>query len=74
MSNASNQGADRQCSPLLRLDEVAKLLGCSTRHVRNMHRDGRLPPRITVSERVLGWRESDIEEWLRSGREEGSDV
>lgn len=69
MSNKRSQGTSRPPSPLLRVDGVAQLLGCSTRHVRNMYREGRMPPRITVSERVLGWRESDIEEWLRSGRE-----
>jgi predicted DNA-binding transcriptional regulator AlpA len=74
MSNTSNQGANRPCSPLLRLDAVAQLLGCSTRHVRNMHREGRMPPRVTISERILGWRQSDIEAWLQSNREEASDV
>ena len=74
MSSTTNQGAKRPISPLLRIDQVAELLGCSERTVRNMHRKGRMPPRIAISERVVGWRESDLEAWLTSRREEGSDV
>ena len=40
--------------------------------VRNLHREGRMPPRIAISERLVGWRESDLEAWLQSSREEGS--
>jgi prophage regulatory protein len=74
MSNTSDQGAKSPISPLLRIDQVAELLGCSERTVRNLHRAGRMPPRIAISERLVGWRESDLEAWLQSNREEGSDV
>lgn len=74
MSNTSDQGAKSPISPLLRIDQVAELLGCSERTVRNLHRAGRMPPRVTVSERIIGWRESDLEAWLTSCREEGLDV
>lgn len=57
-------------SPVLRVEQVAELLGCSTRHVRNLHREGRMPPRIAISERLVGWRESDLEAWLQAHREE----
>ena len=72
MSNTSDQGVNRPISPLLRIEDVAQLLGCSERHVRNLHREGRMPPRIAISERLVGWRESDLEAWLQSSREEGS--
>jgi len=29
-----------------------------------MEKRGDLPPRIKISERAVGWRESDIEAWL----------
>lgn len=74
MTNTSNQSAKSLISPLLHLDKVAELLGCSERTVRNMHREGRMPPRVVVSERIIGWRESDIEAWLTSRREEGGGV
>ena len=74
MSNTSDQGAKSPISPLLRIYQVAELLGCSERTVRNLHRAGRMPPRIAISERLVGWRESDLEAWLQSNREEGSDV
>jgi excisionase family DNA binding protein len=73
MSN-SNTGVTSPISPLLRIEQVAELLGCSERHVRNLHREGRMPPRIAISERLVGWRESDLEAWLQSNREERSDV
>jgi excisionase family DNA binding protein len=73
MSN-SNAGLKSPISPLLRIEQVAELLGCSERHVRNLHREGRMPPRIAISERLVGWRESDLETWLTSRREDGSDV
>ena len=74
MSKNHTAGADRSFSPLLRIDQAAELLGCSTRHLRNLCREGKMPPRIAISERVVGWRESDLEAWLQSNREEGSDV
>lgn len=74
MSNTSDQGPKGPVSPLLRIDQVAELLGCSERTVRNLHRAGRMPPRIAISERLIGWRESDIEAWLYSKREGANDV
>ena len=74
MSKNWTEGVNRPISPLLRIDEVAELLGCSTRHVRNLHREGRMPPRVAISERIVGWRESDLEAWLSSNKEGGSDV
>ena len=73
MSN-SNTGVTSPISPLLRIEQVAELLGCSERHVRNLHRDGRMPPRVAISKHLIGWRESDLEAWLQSNREERSDV
>jgi len=72
--SSNNTGVERQISPLLRIDQVAELLGCSSRHIRNLHREGRMPPRIAISERIVGWRESDLEAWLSSNKEGGSDV
>ena len=72
MSKTSYQGEKSPISPLLRIDQVAELLGCSERTVRNLHREGRMPTRVTVSERIIGWRESDLEAWLTSRREERS--
>ena len=74
MTNTSNPSEKSSISPLLHIDKVAELLGCSERTVRNMHREGRMPPRVVVSERIIGWRESDIEAWLTSCREEGGGV
>lgn len=69
MSNNQTTGAVRPFSPLVRIDQAAELLGCSTRHLRNLCRTGQMPPRIAISERVVGWRESDLEAWLASNKE-----
>lgn len=61
-------------SPVLRIDQVAELLGCSIKHIQNLQKAGELPPRTRVSDRIIGWRESDLEAWLESRREEGSNV
>jgi predicted DNA-binding transcriptional regulator AlpA len=42
--------------------------------VRNLHREGRLPQRIAISERLVGWRENELEAWLSSRREDDTDV
>jgi len=64
----------KNLSPILRTEQVAELLGCSIKHVQNLYKAGILPPRTRVSERVVGWRESDIEAWLLHKREERNDV
>jgi len=66
----SDENKKTAFSPVLRIEQVAELFGCSVRHVRNLHREGRMPPRIVISERLVGWRESDLEAWLQAHREE----
>lgn len=68
------QGAKRTLSPVLRTEQVAQLLGCSIKHVHNLQKAGKLPPRTHISERIVGWRESEIEAWLLIQREERDDV
>ena len=74
MSKNHTSGVKRSISPLLRIDQVAELLGCSERTVRNLHREGRLPQRSAISERLVGWRENELEAWLSSRREDDTDV
>jgi excisionase family DNA binding protein len=74
MSRITKPGTTGPISPLLRIDQVAELLGCSVKHIENLQKEGKLPARTHVSERMIGWRESDIEAWLYSNREEGTDV
>lgn len=74
MSKHDPHRAKRELGPLLRTEQVAELLGCSTKQVQKLYKAGILPPRTHVSERIIGWRESDIEDWLLAQREERDDV
>lgn len=46
---------------LLRPIEVAAMLGTTPKTLREMEASGKLPPRITFSAKVFGWRLADIE-------------
>ena len=74
MSLTLKRSFQSRVSPVLRIEQVAQLLGCSIKHVQNLQKAGELPPRTRVSDRIIGWRESDLEAWLTSRREEGSYV
>ena len=74
MSKHDPHHAKRELSPLPRTEQVAELLGCSIKQVQKLSKAGTLPPRTRVSERIIGWRESDIEAWLLAQREERDDV
>jgi excisionase family DNA binding protein len=45
---------------------VAKLLGCSTRHVDRMADDGRMPPPVHIGH-LVRWRRTEIESWIANG-------
>jgi len=49
---------------LIRPNQLAEMLSVSTVTLWRMEKRGDLPPRIKISERAVGWRESDIEAWL----------
>lgn len=49
---------------LLKPLEVAAMLGVTRKTLREMEARGELPPRITFSAKVFGWRLSDMEALL----------
>lgn len=51
---------------IIRPKELSKLLGISVVSIWRLEKRGELPPRIKLSQRAVGWLESDIEEWLDS--------
>lgn len=61
-----NTGASMK---LIRPIQLAKLLGVSKSTLWRLEKSGELPKRVTISERIVGWKESDIEEWLESRKE-----
>jgi len=44
--------------------ETARILGISLRTLQRMEARGELPPRIRVSDRIFGYRESAINQFL----------
>lgn len=49
---------------IIRAKELAESLGISIPTLWRMEKKEELPPKIKISDRVSGWRESDIENWL----------
>ena len=50
---------------LLRPIEVAAMLGVTPKTLREMEGRGDLPPRVTFSPKVFGWRLADMEALIR---------
>ena len=51
---------------ILNSNEVVKKIGLSKVTIWRMERAGLFPKRINLSDRRVGWAESEIEEWLES--------
>lgn len=56
---------------LLRPIEVAAMLGTTRKTVREMEARGELPPRVTFSAKVFGWRLSDMEALISERMDRG---
>ncbi len=59
---------------ILSAEQAAELFGVSVSTFRRLHRAGKLPPAVQISERRLGWRVRDLIahlEFCRVSREEG---
>jgi len=51
---------------IIRARELAKKLTISVPTLWRMEQRGELPPKIQITQRISGWRESDIAEWMKS--------
>lgn len=51
---------------ILRPIQLAKLLNVSVTTVWRLEKAGKLPQKYKISDRIVGWRQDDIEEWLES--------
>ena len=54
---------------LIRKRELARMLNVHAWTNDHWRRHGRIPPPIVLSPQVLGWRRSDIENWLKEKQE-----
>jgi len=51
---------------IIRKPELARMLGCSIQTIWRMEKRGELPKRIQISRNIVGWRESEIKEFIES--------
>ena len=51
---------------ILKINEVVKIIGLSKVTIWRMERSGTFPQRINLTNRRVGWIESEIFEWLES--------
>jgi len=52
-------------SRILRLKAVLERTGLSRSTMYRKIKHGTFPAQVQISERCIGWRESDLEQWLR---------
>ena len=51
---------------LLTIEDIAQILGCSTRHVRRLAAGGRIPRPIKLGA-LLRWLKTDVDQWIAAG-------
>ena len=56
---------------ILRTNAAAELLGVSTMTLWRWSKDPSFPPKIRLGKRAVGFRDSDLQAWIKS-REEGA--
>jgi prophage regulatory protein len=51
---------------IVRKPEAVKITGLSHVTLWRMERDGKFPKRIALGQKAVGWRLSDIEQWMET--------
>jgi len=46
---------------------IASLMGCSSRHVRRLAQQGKMPQPLRTIGRLLRWLRSDVDAWIAEG-------
>ena len=49
---------------ILRIHQLVERIGLSRSSILRMEKDGKFPKKIILSKRVVGWLESDVNDWL----------
>lgn len=49
---------------ILRINQLQKLLGISRATLYRMIKSGSLPQQVKITQRIKGWRETDIHKWI----------
>ena len=58
----SNDSSER----IIRSQEVKEMTSLSRTTIWRLERKGKFPARVALSEKNVGWRLSDVEEWIRN--------
>jgi predicted DNA-binding transcriptional regulator AlpA len=58
---------------IIRPYQLAEMLGCHRATIHRMEKRGDLPERREFSKRLIGWTETDIQEWLENTKKDISD-
>ena len=51
---------------LLNVEQIAEILGCSTRHVRRLTDMGKFPSPVRLNS-LVRWPRAEIEQWIADG-------
>lgn len=51
---------------LIAIEDVAAILGCSTRHVRRLVNSNRIPRPVKLGA-LLRWIKTDVDQWIAAG-------
>jgi excisionase family DNA binding protein len=63
---AGQETAHTVTAVVITIDDVAALLGCSTRHVRRLADSGRIPHPVKFGA-LLRWIKTDVDQWIAGG-------
>jgi predicted DNA-binding transcriptional regulator AlpA len=59
-------GEAAECDYVLSTTKAAERIGVSTKTLRRMRDRGEAPPRVRLTDRIYGYRNSDIQKFLES--------
>jgi len=68
-SSSINQHKIQFANQIIRRADVVQLTGISETTIWRMESKGRFPKAVKLTNRCVGYRKSDIEEWLQSPSE-----
>ena len=57
-------------SEIIRPKELSEMLSLSIPTIYRMYNDEKLPPKVKMGSRAVGWLRSDIEDWLISRKQD----
>ncbi len=51
---------------IIRVNELQKMIGCSRSTIWRFEKEGNFPKRIALGERAMGWRYSQVMQWIKT--------